>query len=145
MLLRKAVDILHDNNVAAKREAFHQFVAQYEPKQLPQARKVKEFADLLTAYNESIRKRSAAKWTTRVVTVLRPGVSAGGSLLAPVAGVVAGPAFGMIGTVAAKGAGPGQWVPTDIRAAALHRDCRQAPSLVIRVGSVALAVLDGRG
>ena len=122
-VLLRARDLLSDPDIAAKRSVFRGWVAAYEPLQLPDRRKVKEFDDLLTAYNASVQGKQRASKVETGLLVLGMG-SAGASMVLPGAGMV-GDAVGAVGTVAMRYSQPGDWQPGDVRAAALVSEARK--------------------
>ena len=121
-VLLRAKDLLDDQDIAAKRAAFRAFVAAYEPLKLPDARKVKEFEGLLSAYNDSVRGKQRASRMETGLLVLGMGTT-GASMFLPGAGMV-GEAFGAVGAIATRYAHPGDWQPGDVRAAALVSEAR---------------------
>jgi len=121
-VLLRARDLLEDPDIALKRTAFRAWVAAYEPLKLPDARKVKEFDELLAAYNASLRNKQRASRMETGLLVLGT-TTTGASMFLPGAGMV-GEALGAVGTVATRYAQPGDWQPGDVRAAALVSEAR---------------------
>jgi hypothetical protein len=122
--LLRARDLLEDSDVAQKRRAFHSWVARYESKDLPDRRKVQEFDELLTDYNDAARRKRKARTVERSVLVLR-GATAGASMFASELSPAGGP-VGIIGTVATSQLyQQREWQSGDIRAAALISEARK--------------------
>jgi hypothetical protein len=84
-LLKRALALTHDQDVSEKRRQFHEWVAQFDVKQLPERRKVEEFGELLGAYNDAIKKKTKRTWINRAVMLLRGG-SSGANFFVPGAG-----------------------------------------------------------
>ena len=116
-LLKRALELTSDQDVGEKRRQFHEWVAEFDATQLPERRKVKEFGELLAAYNESVKKKAKRTWINRAIMVLR-GASSGANILVPGAGA-AGTGVAAIGTAAARPLMPGEWTPRNRGAAAL--------------------------
>ena len=96
----------------------------WEPKDLPDRRKVKEFDELIGAYNDAARRKRNAKTVERSVFLLR-GATAGASMFASEVGPAGGP-VGIIGTVATSRLyQQREWQPGDIRGAALISEARR--------------------
>jgi len=122
-VLARAVELLEDETIAPKRRALHAWVAAYEDKKLPTPRKVKEFEELLTAYNAAVRAKKRLVWTDTALVALRT-VADGASFVVPGTQAV-GPVTSVIGTVATRWAGPSEWQPGDIRGAALVEEAQR--------------------
>lgn len=122
-VLLRARELLNDENIAAKRRAFRGWVAAYEPLNLPDRRKVKEFDELVTEYNAAVRKKQIASKVETGVLVLGTGCT-GASMFLPAAGL-AGDVVGTIGTVATRYGQPGDWQAGDVRAAALVSEAKK--------------------
>jgi hypothetical protein len=116
-LLKRTLELTHDKDVGEKRRQFHEWVAQFDAKQLPERRKVREFGELLGAYNDAVKKKAKRTWINRAVMVLRGG-SSGANFLVPGAGA-AGAGAAAIGAAAARPLMPGEWTPPNLGAAAL--------------------------
>jgi len=122
-VLLRARELLNDPDIAAKRRAFRGWVAAYEPLKLPDRRKVKEFDELLTAYNASVRHKKRDSRVETGLLVLGAGTT-GASMLLPGAELL-GEAVDAIGTAAIRYSQPGEWQLGDIRAAALVEEARK--------------------
>jgi hypothetical protein len=116
-LLKRALELTKDQDVGEKRRQFHEWVAQYDAMQLPESRKVREFGELLGAYNDAVKKKAKLTWINRAVILLRGG-SSGANFVVPGAGAV-GAGAAAIGTAAARPLMPGEWTPPNRGAAAL--------------------------
>lgn len=123
-VLLRARELLEDSDVSSKRRALHAWIAAYEPKKLPNQRKVQEFDELLRAYNDAASRKRKAKTVERSVLVLQGGM-AGASMVSGAASLASGP-VGIIGTLATSRLyQPLEWQPGDIRAAALLSEAQE--------------------